>query len=422
MDERLFEKRIDRRQFLRWTGLAGLVAAGVPYAKSHAAANEIPIGGIHPVTGPLAELGIACRRAAQLAIDEINNAGGVKSMGGAKIKLLLGDSETKPVVGRSEAERLIKEGAVMLVGPFQSDTAMAIATLAEQRGIPFVIDVGTADEITQQGYKNTFRVCPTSAVFGKRTCEYVLQILKEKNVAVKRAVVTNTGDLFGKTQGDMFIKMHKEMNLPFEIVEHIVYPLGVQDLSSEVAKIKAAKPDLLFPVTRSGDSRLLIRELYKQRVPLKGIISPGSPGWYEPEVIKDLGVLVDYVLDNVPWVNPQSAKFRDANKKFSEKYPGKYLDANSGYAYTAVLVAVDALDRAASTDPKKLIAALRKTNLKDQPMVGGPVVFNEAGDNVDASTALIQILGGKAQVVMPSYAVEAKYVFPMPKQIWERGV
>jgi branched-chain amino acid transport system substrate-binding protein len=421
VDQSIFEKRIGRRTFLKYASLASLVAAGIPSTRGYGA-NEVVIGAVHPVTGPVAELGIACRRAAQLAVEEANAAGGIKSMGGAKIRLLLGDSESKADVGRSEAERMIKEGAVMLVGPFQSDTAMAVATLAEQRGVPFVIDMGTANDITQKGYKNTFRVCPTSTVFGKKTCEYLQQILNEKKVSVKRAVVTNTGDLFGKVQSDMFIKAHKDMNLPFEIVDHITYPLGVQDLSSEVAKIKAAKPDLLLPVTRSGDSRLLIRELYKQRVPLTGIISPGSPGWYEPEVIKDLGVLVDYVLDNVPWVNPRSARFKEANRKFGEKYPGKYLETNSGYAYTAVLVALDAFNRAASADPNKLIAALRKTNLKDQPMVGGPVMFNEEGDNIGAATAIIQILSGKPQVVLPVAAAEAKYVFPMPKQIWERGV
>jgi len=89
-------------------------------------------------------------------------------------------------------------------------------------------------------------------------------------------------------------------------VEHIEYPLGVKDLSAEVTKIKAAKPDLLCPVARPGDAKLLIRELYKQRVDLMGIISPGSPGWYEPEFVKDMDKLAYYVLDNVPWSTPRA--------------------------------------------------------------------------------------------------------------------
>jgi branched-chain amino acid transport system substrate-binding protein len=103
----------------------------------------------------------------------------------------------------------------------------------------------------------------------------------------------------------------KKLSFDTEIVEHIEYPLGVQDLSAEVAKIKAAKPDILFPVARSGDAKLLVRELFKQRVELMGIVGPGSPGWYEPEFIRDMGPLADYVLDNAPWPNPKAPDSRD---------------------------------------------------------------------------------------------------------------
>ena len=105
MDENVLEKKISRRMFLKCAGTAGALAAGLPLTRA-AAASEVLVGAVHPVTGPLAELGIACRRAAQLAVDDLNNAGGIKSLGGAKIKLLLGDSETKATVGRTEAERL----------------------------------------------------------------------------------------------------------------------------------------------------------------------------------------------------------------------------------------------------------------------------------------------------------------------------
>jgi len=417
---------IDRRTFLKTTAAAGAAAAitGFP-AVVRSQPKEIIIGSNQPVTGPLPDIGIAMQRGNKLAADEINARGGIKSLGGAKIKLLLGDNEAKEEVGRTVAERQIKEGAVVLVGPFLSGVAMAVATLAEQRNIPFVIDVAALDAITAKGYKNVFRCFPKVEYFMKSLGVYLDQIIKEKKVTIKRIAVTNAGDAFGRGQAAAFVKFVKDQKLPFEIVEHIEYPLGVKDLSAEVTKIKAAKPDVLFPVSRPGDAKLLIRELYKQRVELMGIISPGSPGWYEPEFVRDMDKLAYYVLDNVPWVNPKSPVFKEADKQFQKQYPGKYLDTNSGYAYLGVLVIADALERAKSTDPAALREALRKTNFKENPMVGGPVVFDEKGDNINATAAMVQVLpdpkiDDRVKVVLPKEAAEAPYVFPW-RQLWDRG-
>ena len=428
MDKKdLIKKEMDRRTFIKVTGAVGLgltaTSFGVPTLLKAAPAT-IKIGSVQPATGPLAVIGQGQRRGNQLAVDYINAKGGIKSMGGAKLELLLGDSETKAVVGRGEADRLIKDGASVLIGAFQSGTGMAIATLAEQRQIPFVMDVAALDVITQKGYKYSFRIFPTVSTFGKTACKYIEQMIKEKKVTPKRAVVTNTGDPFGKGQGGNFIKWFKKSGIPVEIVEHITYPLGIHDLSSEVAKIKAAKPDLLFPVCRPGDSIILTRQLLKQRVPLMGIISPGSPGWYEPKVIKDLGKLVYYVMDNVPWINAASPVYQEANALFNKKYGG-YLDTNSGYAYTGILVIADALERAGSADSDKLLAAIRKTDLKAQPMVGDAIRFAANGDNINAATAMVQVLPDpnpikRVKVVLPKNFAQADYVFPAP-QLWDRG-
>ncbi len=383
--------------------------------------KEILVGSVQPATGVIADLGIADRRANQLAVDDINARGGIKSLGGAKLKLLLGDCEAKEEVGRSESERLIKEGAVCLTGPFLSGVAIAMGTLCEARGIPFVIDVAAADAVTQRGFKNTFRCFTTQTTLIKNIADFLDTIVKEKKVSIKRIAVTNAGDLFGRAQGKAFVDFVKAKKLAFdaEIVEHIEYPLGAQDLSAEVAKVKAAKPDILCPVARSGDAKLLVRELYKQRVDLMGIIGPGSPGWYEPEFIRDMGKLADFVLDNAPWPNPKSHQFKDINERFGKLYPGKYLDGNSVYGYLAVLVIADALERAKSAKPEAIIEALRTTNLRQEIAAGGPVRFTPNGDNLGANTALMQVLKGEVKVVLPKEFAEAKYIFPTPP-LWKR--
>jgi len=416
-------KKMNRRTFLKVSAVAGgaTVVSGFP-AILRAQAPEIKIGSIQPTTGVISDIGISMRRGNQLAVDNINAQGGIKSMGGAKLKLLLADTEAKEEVARSEAERLIKEGAVCLVGPFLSGNAMTIATLCEQRGVPFVMDVAAADDITRKGFKYTFRCFAISTNFANNMLLYMSQIMKDKNISKIRGVVTNTGDLFGRVQGATFLKFIKEKNFPIEVLGHIEYPLGIQDLSAEVSKIKALKPDVIFPVARPGDAKLMIRELYKQRVELQGIISPGSPGWYEPEFLRDMKALSDYVMDNVPWYNPTGKMYKQVNAEFSKKYPGKYIDTNSGYAYLGVMVIADALERAKSTKPENLVDALRKTYLKQDLMVGGAVTFDQRGDNVNADSAMVQIFEGSIKVVLPQKAAEAKYIYPMPKQLWERGM
>ena len=417
------KKKMDRRTFLKYSAAVGATTAisGFPTVL-RAQAPEIKIASIQPVTGVISDIGISMRRANQLAVDDINARGGIKSMGGAKLKLLLADTEAKEEVARSEAERVIKEGAACIVGPFLSGNAMAIATLCEQRQVPFVMDVAAADDITRKGFKHTFRVFPTTTKFADSMLFYMTQIMKEKNISKIRGVVTNTGDLFGRVQGATFIKTLKDKKFPIEVLGHIEYPLGIQDLSAEVSKIKALKPDVLFPVARPGDAKLMIRELYKQRVELQAIVSPGSPGWYEPEFIRDMKALGDYVMDNVPWYNPVGKMYKEVNAAFSKKFPGKYIDTNSGYAYLGVLVIADALERAKSTKSPDIVAALKKTYLKQDLMVGLAVNFDERGDNVNADTALIQILQGSIKVVLPQAAAEAKYVYPVPKQLWDRGM
>lgn len=405
-------------------GLGATVSAfGVPKLL-RAAPPVIKIGSVQPATGPLAVIGLAQRWSNQLAVDYINSLGGIKSMGGAKLELLLGDSESKPEVGRSEADRLIKEGAVVITGPFQSGVGMAVSTLCEQRQVPFIMDVAALDKITDKGKKYTFRVFITVSGLLNGAVKYLKMVTDMKGAMPKRAVVTNTGDAFGKGMSGGFIKFMEKTGLPIEIVERIQYPLGIHDLSAEVARIKAAKPDILFPISRPGDSIILTRELYKQRVELMGIYGPGSPGYYEPSVIKDLGKLIYYVMVNVPWINPTSQVYKQANAALLKAH-GKYLDTNSDYAFTGILVIADVLERAGSTDPEKILAATRQTNYKNHPLVGGPIQFDEKGDNIGALTALIQVQPDedplkRVKIVLPKeFAQSDKIVFPAP-QLWER--
>jgi branched-chain amino acid transport system substrate-binding protein len=415
---------ITRRTFLG-AAAASAVVATVPMP-SRAQGKTIKIGVISPVTGALAEVGQDCRLGAQMAAEAINAAGGIRSQGGARLELLLADSQTKPDVARAEADRLLSNGAQMLTGAFHSAHVAGIAPLAQQRRVPYIIDISAADAITanvaksvregQQKVQFVYRIFPGSATFGRNAVRYMTEIFREAGVSPKRVVVMYTNDLFGKTATEGFLAAHKAAAPAFEIVDVIPYPETAVDLSTEVSRAKAAKPDVLAPFTRPATAILLLDELVKQRVDVMGVMSPGAPGLYETKQIEQLKERIEYVMDLTVWPNMRLPQTQKLAAEYVKRSGGRNFDASAAYTYEALLVMADVLERAGSTDPDALIAAIRKTSFAGGVTTAtGPVIFNELGDNPNASTAAIQILGGKPRVVWPREAAEVKFVFPRPK-------
>jgi branched-chain amino acid transport system substrate-binding protein len=412
---------VDRRTVLRGMGAAGAVGVlGFP-AIVRAQVKEIKIGSIQPMTGPLAAVGKTTRQGNQLAVDHVNAGGGIRSMGAAKLVLLPGDTQYKPEVARAETERLMREGAHVLVGAFDSGTINAMIQAIKQstNPIPFVIDIGAADQLTQQGVKYVFRSFVTTTTLGKKGIEYMLELFKASGVTPKRAVLLHVSDLFGQVMKDRTMEWHKKLNAPFEVVEIITYPTATQDMSTEVSRVKAAKPDLVLAVTRLNDAILLVQEMYKQRVEVQAIMGPGNPGFYHPNFAKTLGKLAEYTLDNAPWYNPKSLLTQKVAADYEKRF-GEQLTTDSAWAYQGVMVIADILERAGSTDPDKFVEAGRKTNIKDHVISGGNIQFSENGDNIGGSTAMIQVRDGRARVVLPKEFAEVQAVYPVPK-LWERG-
>jgi branched-chain amino acid transport system substrate-binding protein len=417
--------KLTRRTFLRATvGAAAVVGGPVPL---RAQPKTVKIGAVHPVTGALAEIGQACRLGAQMAADAVNAAGGIKSLGGAKLELVLGDTENKPDVARAEAERVINGGAQLLTGAFHSGQTAAMVPVAQQKRVPFLIDISAADPITlnvaesvkkgDQKVQYVYRNFPTTAIFGRRAVQYMTEIFKEAGQSPKRVTLIYTNDLFGQTQAKQFQAAVAALKPAFEVVEAIPYPENATDLSTEVSKLKATRPDIIAPVTRATTAILLLQEIAKQRVDAMGIVSPGTPGLYEPGQIAQLKELIEHVMDNVPWPNMKNPRTQKIAEEYGKRTGGKNFDTNAGYSYEAILVMADVLERAKATEADAVVDAIKKTNLKDPLMVsGGPIIFNDVGDNPNAATAMIQILGQKPVIVWPRDAAAAKFVFPRPKR------
>jgi len=419
--------RLTRRRFLT-TAAAGTAVAGFPLPL-RAQPTRFKIGAVHPVTGPLAEPGQACRLGAQMAVDAVNAAGGIKSKGGLELELVLGDTQTKPENGRVEAERVVTQGAQMLLGSFDSGSTNAMVSVAQQRRVPFLIDIAAADPITanvaksvregQQKVQYVYRNFPTGSGFGRGAVRYFTEIFAQAKVTPKRVVVMYCNDLFGQNQSRGFMAAYKAARPAWQVLEDeiIAWPEPPTDLSTEVSRLKSLKPDVIAPITRPASAQLLLPEIRKQRVESLGIVGPGSPGLYEAGQIAALGDDLEYVLTSVPWANFKNPRTAAVAEEYRKRSNGKTFDTNSGYSYDAVLLIADTLERAARLDdPEAIVAALRATSYTGGLMqYGGPIVFNELGDNPNAIPTMIQILGQKPVAVWPKEAAVQKLVFPRPK-------
>lgn len=148
-------------------------------------------------------------------------------------------------------------------------------------------------------------------------------------------------------------------------------------------------------------------------------MGPGNPGFYQPTSIKALGKLGEYLIANAPWPNPKSSLTQKVAADYQKRF-GDQLTTESAWAYQGVIVIADILERAGTTDPDKFVEAARKTNITNHIVAAGPIRFDENGENLGASSALVQIRDGLAKVIYPKEMAEVQAVYPIPK-LWERG-
>jgi branched-chain amino acid transport system substrate-binding protein len=400
-------KGISRRLFNSAAAAGALVGAtGLPLKKARAA-QPLKLGVLLPRSGHLALIGQACQRGADIGLPLLKDMG-------YNIELMNADTESNPDSGRTQAEKLIREGAQMLMGCFDSATTLAVAGVAEQKGIPFVINIGSEPKITEQGFKYVFRNFPSAPVLGKMGLLLYKDLFAASGTTPKTAVLMHINDSFGMGMLAGINALMPKLDLPFQIIETISYDPKARDLSIEVAKAKAAKADFVMTVTRLNDAILLVREMVKQQVETMGITSPGSPGMYDKQFLKALGKYAEYCSVNVPWFDPKQELAIELSKVFEKAHPEESCDLNVGFTFEAVLIAADAYKRAGSTDPNALAEALRATNISKRAMLGGPIKFEANGQNMNIASACVQNLNGQPTVTLPAASALHAPVFPMP--------
>jgi branched-chain amino acid transport system substrate-binding protein len=395
---------IPRRALLAGTAAVGAALAMPDVVRAQGA--PLKVGVLLPRSGVQALIGQDCQRAVELAPPIL------KSLGLPELTIMNADTETNVDTARSRAERLISEGAQMLVGAFDSGQTSAIAQVAEQKGIPFVVNIAAAPPITEQGYKFVFRNFPTAPMILADAFNNQKEVFQAAGTTPKSVVLLHVNDTFGVAMLQGIKAMMPKFDMPYTIAEEIAYDPAARDLSVEVAKAKATGAEALLVVGRLNDAILLTREMIKQRWNPIAIMSMG-PGWNENDYFKTLGKLADGPMSFIPWYDPTKKLSKQFLADLAKAYPDLNMNEKHVYTFEALLIAADAFKRAGSTEPKALADAIRTTHITNNVSIGPGIMFNEKGQNDKLKCAAIQNRAGKFVTIAPKAASDAKPELPM---------
>ena len=317
-----------RRRFLATTALGAAAAASGSLAMPsllHAQGAGVKLGLLHPVTGALSYSGQQGRIGATMAVDEINAAGGIKALGGAKIDPVLGDAQSTPDGGTAEVEKMNSAEVCCVVGGYASSICLAASQAAARYDLPYVVDVGVADSIVTRGLKNTFRMGPGFGVIAKTALDNLTIINDQAGKPAKTVIIVHEDSLFGSGLAKLL-----NAQLPakgFEILETIAHPTPTRDFANVVLKIKAQNPDLIIPANYYNEYVLLARTMQEQHVRPKGIYSVLGGAASSYKFVKEFPDAAKYIMDCNHWFNPEQRQSAGAEEEGRGQGPVLHLRA-----------------------------------------------------------------------------------------------
>jgi branched-chain amino acid transport system substrate-binding protein len=360
-----------------------------------------------PVTGALSYSGQQGKLGALLAIDEVNAAGGIKGLG--KIEAVFGDAQSTPDGGTAEVEKMNAAGVAAIVGGYSSSICLAASQAAARYDLPYLVDVGVADNIVTRGLKNTFRFGPGFGVIAKMAIENLVTLNDQAGKPAKTVMIINEDSLFGSGLAKLLNEQLPERG--FQVLETIPHPTPTRDFNNVVLKIKSQNPDLVIPANYYNEYVLLARTMQQQKVRPKGIYSVLGGAASSYKFLKEFPEAAQYIMDCNHWFDPRNQKALALKKKVEDG--GQFFTYEVYLNYCSVLLAADALSRAGSVDHIKVTAALEGSSFADHIMPYGPTRF-VGGQNQGAGPVNTQVQGGDIQVIFPATFASAKPVFPVP--------
>jgi branched-chain amino acid transport system substrate-binding protein len=388
------------------------------------AAESVKIGVIYPLTGNAASAGQSAKDAINLGAEIVNTAhpdlkalplgatAGLPNLGGAKIELDEADHQGNPQVGQQQTLRLItQDHVVAMLGSYHSSVSLVATAVAERQAIPYLVADSVALNITGRAFKWTFRTGPIASDFAQAYAGFLSDLKKSGRKIDKIAIVNENTD-YGTSVAGSILQAAKDANIT--VAAQIPYNANSSDVSAQVIQLKTLQPDVVIFISYTADTILYFRTM-KNLDYLPPIIIGDDAGFSDPTFVPNVGDLAQGAINRSAFdIGKPGSNSYIVNQVFKAKY-GRDLDDTSARWMQGFFVLADAINRAGSTEPDKIQAALQATDLKpDQLMIGyNGVKFDSTGQNTLASTFLIQLQGKQYVSIWPTNLATGNLELPM---------
>jgi branched-chain amino acid transport system substrate-binding protein len=396
-------------------------------ASAAQAQQEVKIGVLYALSGPVAQVGIDSVAAVKTAVEIVNEGAdlplplakgkGLAGLGGAKVTLVIVDHQGKPEVGLSETERLISQEKVHAVfGAYFSSVTAAASQAAERAGVPFLNAESSQPALTQRGLKYFFRTSPTDETFSQLMFDFLKDFGAKSGQKFQSVSIFHEDTAFGTDSAKVQERLAKENNI--KVLEKITYKAQTTSLSSEVQRLKAANADVLMPSSYTSDTFLLLRTAKELDYNPKLIVAQNA-GFTDPTFLSTMGKDAEGAITRSPYNSDLASRIpmlSKVNEIFKKHSNGRDLSDAPARAFTGMMVLLDALNRAGSTDPEKLRAALAATDIPPEQLIVPyrGVKFDESGQNVLVRPILMQVQKGKYCTIYPFELASCEVLFPTP--------
>ncbi|MGD9919844.1 MAG: ABC transporter substrate-binding protein [Pseudorhodoplanes sp.] len=404
--------RLTRRTALM--GAGSMTLTGM-WSRPAVAASEVKFALITPLSGPWARGGLMMRQGAEIAIEDINASGGIKAVGGAKVKLLLADAGDSPDKARNAAQRLVAENPDLVggVGCWLSSFTLAVTEVTERAGIPWLAN-GFADQVTARGFKNVFQTIVTSTQMSSVIQSTSLSMAKAADRAPKKIALLAENTPAALATAKPLEAGYKASGI--DIVVNEVYTPPLSDATPLVQKLRAARPDMLVLLSVAvQDNKTFMDKLREfglgpTRLP---VIILGAQS-ASPEFLKLVGPNnVEGVMGTFSnWPKPVHGELVERLKK---RYNEEWIGQDQISTYGDMWLLKEAAERSGSVDPAKIASTLRQMDERGgiaDYYSGGRIKFDDTGKLVEAGMVIIQWQDNKPVLVYPTGTDTVKVRWP----------
>ena len=398
-------------------GIAAMSGAALFSTQAWSQAKEIKVAIIAPISGPWARPGQLIQMGAQMAVDEINAAGGIKSQGGAKLRLIVADAGDSAEKAKNAAQRLIAQEPDLVggTGAWLSSFTLAVTEVTERAQIPW-LTLSYADSITERGFKYVFQTSPVASSQSMGSIPVLMDIAK----SATGKPLTSVGIIGDNTASPVFfLKPLREggltkMGLKITMDETFTPPLS--DATPLIQKVRNNRPDaLLFLSTTVSDLKLGLEKLNEFRL-AKGAVPVIANGAHmgAPEVLKNVSpdLLEGVIFIFANW----NLKGHEAiNENFKKRTNEPWITQDAITAYGDMWILKEALERAKAADKVKVADEIRKMDIKDGPAgvaFPGGVKFDEKGRRMNAPLVMVQWQKGVPVTIAPPDRALGKVLWP----------